>query len=101
MLNCSPLSAVFSKPPPDDYGLCVAHLQTSVRLFTHSLIPYPHITDLIHLSTFLIQGTVQAFCTLHTQTHTHTLDVSETFTDHMQAHTNVNTCVHRSILLST
>lgn len=23
VLNCSPLSAVFSKPPPDDYGLCL------------------------------------------------------------------------------
>lgn len=54
---------------------------------------YPHITDLINLSTFLIQGSVQAFCTLHT----HTPDVSETFTDHMQAH--ANTDIHKGVYL--
>lgn len=53
--------------------------------------PLKHISDSRHCTSFL-----------HTaHTHTHAPDVSETFTDHMQAHANMNTYTHRSILTST
>lgn len=49
--------------------------------------PLKHISDSKHWTSFLHSA------------HTHAPDVSETFTDHMQAHTNMNT--HRSIVTST
>ena len=75
MLNCSPLSAVFSKHPPDDCGLCLPtwerHIFRRVCACSHTQ-PYPlpphyrphplkHISDSRHCTSFLHSA------------HTHTL----------------------------
>lgn len=98
-LTVSHLSAVFSKCAPDDCGLCLPtwELHIFIRVCACSCAElYPHPPR--HYRPHPLKHISDSRLFAHAQTLAS--DVSETFTDHMRAHTNTDTYTQRSILVS-